>query len=340
MKMAVAAVDGAQGLAIEERDVPDPGPGEVLLKVVSAGICGSDLHMLPVARPGTVLGHEYAGTVVATGAGVSTLTEGDLVCSLPAIGCGVCLACQLGDPVHCPSSRHVGSPKVAGAFAQYVIAGERESLKQPANIDPALGSLVEPLAVGLNIFESAQVGIGDRVVIFGAGPVGLAVTLWAATMGVAHIVVSDPLPVRRALAEQVGATAVVDPLNEDLAAVTREAIGGRPEVVIECAGRPGTVDDATALVAHRGRVVIAGIHLQPHEQFSRMQPYRKSATVQFSSWYTLKHFRHTLRMWETNRLDPTALVTHQATLADLPRIVQELQRPNDFGKVVINPDAG
>src|SRR5215204_5254968 len=246
MKMAVAAVDGAQGLAIEERDVPEPGPGEVLLRVLSAGICGSDLHMLPLVRPGTVLGHEIAGMVQAVGDGVDSLKVGDVVCSLPAIGCGACVACLLGDPVHCPDAKLVGSGRNEGSFAEYVVVGARESVLLPPTIDPALGSLVEPLAVGLTIFERAQVGIGDRVVIMGAGPVGLAVALWARTMGAADIVVSDPAPSRRALAEQVGATATVDPLAVPLVDFCNDSIGGPPEVVIECAGRPGTFDEAAA----------------------------------------------------------------------------------------------
>jgi threonine dehydrogenase-like Zn-dependent dehydrogenase len=335
--MKVASVTAEHGLTTEDRPTPVPGRGEVLVQVLSAGICGSDLHMLPLVRQGTVLGHEIAGTVAAVGEGVANLEVGDIVCSMPAVGCGACVHCLLGDPVHCPEVRLVGAGRTEGSFAEYVIVGERESVVLPPSIDPVLGSLVEPLAVGLAIFERSRLGIGDRLVILGAGPVGLAVALWARTMGVADIVVSDPVASRRALAEQVGATATVDPLAVPLADFCADTLGGPPEVVIECAGRPGTLDEAAAVVAHEGRIVIAGMHLEPSEQFDRKKLYLKSAAVQFSSWYTLKHFRHTVRMWDSGRLDPSPLVTHRVDLDGLADVVEELQRPNELGKVIITP---
>ena len=335
--MKVAMVTSAHGVGTEDRPVPNPGPGEVLLRVLSAGICGSDLHILPLARQGTVLGHEVAGTVEVLGEGVDSLKVGDVVCSLPAIGCGTCVKCLLGDPVHCRDVKLIGAGRTEGSFAEYVVVGARESVQLPPTIDPALGSLVEPLAVGLAIFERAQLGIGDRLVIMGAGPVGLAVALWARTMGAADIVVSDPAPSRRALAEQVGATATVDPLAVPLVDFCNDSIGGPPEVVIECAGRPGTFDEAATVVAHGGRIVIAGMHLRPSEEFDRKKPYLKSATVQFSSWYTLKHFQHTVRMWDSGRIDPAPLVTHRVDLDGLGPVVEELQRANEMGKVIITP---
>ena len=107
--------------------------------------------------------------------------------------------------------------------------------------------------------------------------------------------------------------------------------------MIECAGRPGTLDDAATVVAHEGRIVIAGMHLKPSEEFDRKKPYLKSATVQFSSWYALKHFQHTMRMWDSGRLDPSPLVTHRVDLEGLGPAVEQLQRPNEMGKVIITP---
>jgi threonine dehydrogenase-like Zn-dependent dehydrogenase len=325
-------------IAVREVDAPAPGRGEVLLKVERAGICGSDLHLLHSDNQTTrIMGHEFAGTVVELGAGVTRVRLGHTVCSMPTIGCGHCLECLGGDPVHCAVQRTVGlSMPLNGALAEYVLVGQHETFVLPDGVDAAMGALVEPLAVGLKNLEKAQCRAGDALVIIGGGPVGLASALWARTLGVAEIIVSDPLENRRNLALRLGATAVVDPGREDLPSFCLRELGRLPERVIECVGRPGSIDLATALAARGGCVVISGLH-KAAEPVNRVLPFMKDLEVRFSMMYEKRHFAYTLRMLAQGRIDPRALVTHEIGLDEVAQVMQLMAAPNDFGKVLVNP---
>lgn len=284
-------------IAVKEMDAPAPGPGEVLLRVERAGICGSDLHLLHSDNQTTrIMGHEFSGTVVELGKDVTRFRLGHTVCSMPTIGCGRCLDCLNGDPAHCINQQTVGlSMPLNGALAEYVLAGEHETFVLPEGVDPSMGALVEPLAVGLKNVEKAQCRAGDAMLILGGGPVGLASALWARTQGVSDIIVSDPVESRRKLALRLGATAVVNPLEEDLHSFCLRELKRLPETVIECIGRPGSIDLATAIAARGGRVVIAGLHKAP-ESINRVTPFMKNLSVNFSMMYEKRHFEYTLRM--------------------------------------------
>src|SRR5882672_6810401 len=179
-------------LTIEALPDPKPGPGELVLAVKSCGICGSDLHVssLPPGLPaGTVMGHEFAGEVVEVGADLrSSWKVGDRVCALPCIGCGKCRACLDGDIVACATLRTVGLGQIPGAYSQYVLTGGNESLRLPAGVSFREGALVEALAVGLHAVNQARLVPGERVMVIGAGPIGLAVTAWARFFGARAVV--------------------------------------------------------------------------------------------------------------------------------------------------------
>lgn len=325
-------------IAVKQVEAPAPGPGEVLLRVERAGICGSDLHLLHSDNQSTrILGHEFSGTVVELGQDVTRFRLGHTVCSMPTIGCGRCLDCLGGDPAHCAIQRSVGlSMPLNGALAEYVLVGEHETFVLPDGVDPSLGALVEPLAVGLKNVEKAQCRAGDAMLILGGGPVGLATALWARAQGVADIIVSDPVAGRRKLALQLGATAVVDPVQEDLHAFCLRELKRLPETVIECVGRPGSIDLATAIAARGGRVVISGLHKAP-ETVNRVLPFMKDLAIHFSMMYEKRHFIYTLRMLAQGRIDPRPLITHEITLEEVPAIMALLSGPNECGKVLVNP---
>jgi (R,R)-butanediol dehydrogenase/meso-butanediol dehydrogenase/diacetyl reductase len=325
-------------VAVREVEAPAPGPGQLLLKVERAGICGSDLHLLHSDNQSTrILGHEFAGTVVELGQDAAQFQLGHTVCSMPTIGCGRCLDCLGGDPAHCVTQQTVGlTMPLNGALAEYVLVGVHETFVLPEGVPAAIGALVEPLAVGLKNMEKARCLPGDALVILGGGPVGLATALWARALGVADIIVSDPVASRRELALRLGATAVVDPAHEDLRSFCLRELKRFPETVIECVGRPGSIDMATAIAARAGHVVISGLH-KAAETVNRTIPFVKDLTVSFSMMYEKRHFTHTLRMLARRRIDPRALITHEIGLDDVPRILELLAAPNDFGKVLVNP---
>ncbi len=336
--MKIASVVSAGRLGIREVEMPTPGPHEALLRVDRVGICGSDIHLLPQARVGDLMGHEFAGTVVDLGPGTTRVGKGDRVCSVPCLGCGHCQACLAGDPVRCKTVRLHGFTPVLGmgAFGQYVLVGERECVKLPDSIDAARGALVEPLAVGLYAVERARIGVGETVAVLGAGPIGLAAILWVRAMGVGDIVVSDPVASRRALALKMGATKAVDPSADDVAEVCRRDLGHLPNVIIECIGRPGRFDMAAHLVGRGGRIVLAG--LVESETIDARVPFSKNVSVEFVVQYKLQHFRHAVRMMADGRIDPTPMISAEIKLDALPAMMDTLMKPNHQCKVLVAPN--
>src|SRR3954453_20949112 len=224
-----AAVSTAEHrISISGVDRPAPGPGQLLLAVEASGICGSDLHALEFLGAGMTPGHEFVGRVQEVGESVTGFKVGERVTALPVISCKRCKFCLSGDPIHCPEANYFGSGDQAGSFADFVVVDAQASVVVPESIPLDSAATIEPVSIGLNVIERAGLKPGDRLLVMGGGPIGLAVTLWARAMGVATIVVSDPVESRRNLALQMGATHAVDPLTQDLAEFFLAETGGLP----------------------------------------------------------------------------------------------------------------
>lgn len=335
--MRAAVTDDAGKVVVQQREVGRPGDDQLLIKVDASGICGSDLHALDAFGAGMVLGHEFTGVVTEIGPAVSGFAVGDRVCALPAHSCGRCARCLAGDPIRCPRAAYLGTPSADGAFAEYIIVDAGASVLIPPHVTREQAALVEPMAIGLKVFERGRPAPNDVLLIMGAGPIGLAVVLWARTGGVGRIVVSDPVASRRELARSLGATHVVDPMTQDLPSYFQTHFGAAPQSVIECAGKPGTFDQAAMVVGYEGKIVIAGIHTE-REEFSRLLPFVNNVTVNFCCWYTMAHYAHTVQMIAENRIDPVAMVTHRICLDELSAALTALKTPNDYGKVLVLAD--
>ena len=321
-------------LTVTEVPDPVPGPGDVVLRVDACGICGSDLHMAPVMRPGTVFGHEFCGTVVDRGAGVERFREGDRVVGFPLLGCGRCVACRSGSVAKCREARLVGAQR-PGAYAEYVAVGAADSFPLPDTLTEDVGALVEPLAVAHHALERTPRAPGEPVLVLGAGPVGLAVALWAQVLGATEVVVSDPVAERRELAERIGAVAV-DPVTEDVAGAFATPTGAPPSVVIECIGRPGAIQHATEVAGTDAVVTIVGACSAP-DTLRPVVPTMKELTLQFVVYYRRRDFTRTLAALSSGRLDPRPLVTGVVGLDELPARFTALMSPNADGKVLIRP---
>jgi (R,R)-butanediol dehydrogenase/meso-butanediol dehydrogenase/diacetyl reductase len=276
--MRAAVLTDTHDLEVADVADPSPGPGELVLRVTSCGICGSDLKLRPMMPAGLVMGHEFCGEIVALGADPQgEWREGQHVTALPVIGCGHCLACVSGEPAHCQQADLVGVGGSAGAFAEYVKVHTREAIALPESLDPALGALVEPLAAGLHAVERSLPRAGDRALVIGAGPVGLAVMTWLSHFGVRELVVSDPSPVRRAAAEEFGATRTIDP--------STEALEARYDLIVECVGLPGMTDAAISAANHHGRITIAGVCTHP-DPYVPIEAVVKELIVAFALYST------------------------------------------------------
>lgn len=259
--MRVSVLHGVGDLAVEERDDPAPGPREVLVRVRSVGVCGSDVHYFEHGRIGSyavesplVLGHEPSGEIVGVGSSVDPRRIGQRVSLEPGVPDFTCPECLAGRYNLCPGVRFFATPPYDGAFAELVTIDERFAHPVPDSLSDDAAALLEPLSVGLWACHKGAVGAGSRVLVTGAGPVGLVAAQAALALGAAEVTVTDVNPLRLAVAAELGATRTVDVTTSSLLDE-----GVRPDVLLECSGHPGATLEAMATLARAGRVVLVGM---------------------------------------------------------------------------------
>ncbi len=346
MKAAVFKAAG-QPLVIENVPDPEPGPEELVLQVKSCGICGTDLHWSESPdtnvgwrklKPGNVMGHEFAGEVVAVGRDLAGQWKtGTRVCAQPFIGCGRCAACLAGRSYRCPDVLPRTTSDVTGAYAEYTRIGASETLALPDSVSFHEGALVEPLAVGLNAVNKARLSAGDAVLIIGAGPVGLAVAIWCRFFGARHIVVSDLISARAERAIDFGATAVIDAGREDVAARTAKLCVGPPQIVFDCVGLPGSLQLAIDYAPPDARVVVVGLCMLADQIFPATA-ITKELDITFVFIYRRRDFEIVIEMLGRERIDVSGMITDSVGFDAFPDAFEALKRPSDQIKVMLEPD--
>jgi 2-desacetyl-2-hydroxyethyl bacteriochlorophyllide A dehydrogenase len=337
MKAAVFREVGKR-LSIEEVPEPEPGDEDLIVQVRACGICGSDLHVseLPGALPaGTIMGHEFAGEVVEVGAQVRGEFEvGDRVCPLPYIACGRCEPCLTGNVGHCKEIRAIGLGDLPGAYAERIRVGARQTFQLPDTVSLREGALVEPLSVGLHAVRQAKLEAGEDVLILGAGPIGLSASLWARFFGARTVAVSEKIAGRLELAEQFGATCLIDASTQDVATAFEEVAGHPPDVIFECVGVPGMLQQCIELAPVEGRVVVAGVCMQT-DAFAPVLAILKEIAFHFVLGYTRREFQLTIEMLGKGRIRGESMVTDSIGLSQLPEAFEALRRPASQCKVVL-----
>ena len=334
--MRAAIFNGPEaGFSIETVADPQPRPGGIVLKVGRCGICGSDLHMTEpgstiACQPGTILGHEYSGEIVAIGAGVEGLRIGDRVTALPMAGCGHCPACRAGRLMGCPERL-----STLGGFAEYVECMAASAIRLPAALSLADGALCEPLAVGLHGVAAAAIRPGSRVAVLGGGAVALAVTFWAARQGAGRVVASSRSPRRAPLLEAMGASAFVASGTEGDGEIV-EALGGPPDIVFETIGIPGAIDRAVGLVRPTGRVVSMGFCTVPEPFRSGVAAF-KEVSLLFAMSSSVEEMRQAVDTLDAGHVEPRLMVTGTVPLGDLPQTFDRLRCANAETKVQVAP---
>ena len=324
-----------KALAIETIPDPTPRPDEIVLKVGRCGICGSDIHhtehAVSVPASGRVLGHEYAGEVVALGRDVTRFKIGDMVIAAPVAGCGTCASCLNGEPAWCVAREVKG-----GGYAEYALARANDSLRLPAAMSLSDGALVEPLAVGLHTLNQADLKPGDKVVIIGAGPIGLACAWWARKMGAGRVAITAKTNTRADIAYAMGADTFLDP-EMPMGDAVKQAFGGQlADVVIECAGMPGLIEKSVEAMRPRGTIVVAGICWTPDSIQPRAMM-GKEARIQFAAFFSIKEFQVTADALEAGNLEPRAMVTDTVSLTGMSPVFEALRNRTTQCKVLINP---
>ena len=241
---------------------PEAAWGEVLVRVAFCGVCGSDIPRTFVKGTyhfPTICGHEFAGTVEACGEGVDRYAPGDRVVVFPLLWCGRCASCELGNYVQCSDYDYYGSRR-DGAFAEYVAVPVRNLIPVPDGVSLEAASMTEPAAVALHALKRAGGGfVGQSVVIFGAGPIGLVTAQWARVMGAAQVILFDLIPQKLEMARSLGFQLAFDAREvHPLEKVNELTAGYGAEVCVEGAGVPVTLNQAIAAARVGGRVVILG----------------------------------------------------------------------------------
>lgn len=331
-----------QPLSISNVSDPTPGPGEIVIAVSRAGICGSDLHVTqhPGIMPdGLILGHEFAGTVAATGEGVAGLKCGMRVTALPLFTCRTCEACEKGLPSLCAGGRFIGNALDApGAYAEYVRVRADFVQRVPDGVNDTDAGMIEPLAVGHHVVGRAELRRDDCVLIIGGGPIGAAVTLFARAAGAQHVIVSEPSAPRAERCALIGATATIDPSQEDVVQRFEALAGRRPSVVFECVGLPGMLDLAVRLAGLRGRVIVAGVVFS-QDSFAPLEAMAREISIIYSQAYEERDFAVVIDALAAGKIDAAPMHTRTVGFADLPPVFEALRGNPLECKVLIDPQA-
>src|SRR5215831_479822 len=256
--MKVATWQGADRFTIDSAPEPVAGPGQVLVDVHAAGICGTDVHAtqgLFPWKPPLVLGHEYTGVIREVGRGVNKSLVGRTVGCEPSYGCGECAECAAGRVSQCPKCVRVGG------FAERVVLPVANVHPLPRGLDPVTAAMTEPTACCLAGLEKFQMPRGATVLVIGGGIMGLVTMALAKRRGGKRLIMSDPITERREMARRLGANVVIDPARENLRDKVMELTGGRgADVVCEAVGKPELVAEAITLTRPNGFFQLVGVN--------------------------------------------------------------------------------
>ena len=322
-------------------ETPSPKHGEVLIRVEACGVCGTDAHIyrgeFPARFP-LIAGHEFAGVVEAIGPGVAHVQPGDHVAVDPNINCGVCRPCRRGMTHLCRDLFAIGVT-ADGGFATHCVLPARQSYRVPAGLPLEVAAMMEPVACCVHGIERAAIRPGAVAVLIGGGMIGLILLQLALLQGVSEAIVSEPVPEKRAAAEKLGASRVVDPSTENLEQIVMEATEqSGAEVVIECVGSQQTAQQALSLAGEGGRVLFFGVAPQSARvEVSPYDVYRREITVT-GSFTNPATNAAALALLAAGRVQVADLISHHLPLAEVTSGI-ELLESRAATKVMIDPQA-
>jgi len=338
--MPAAVYVGEGEIAVRELDVPTLAADEVLVEVSHCGICGTDLHLVleRYARPDSVLGHEWAGTIAALGSGVRGWEIGARVVQNPTPGCGECRACLRGRSSVClrrdpPDLLSFTS----GAFCRYKVVPASALLRVPDSLTTRAAALTEPTAIAIHTANLSEVNPEDRVLVTGGGPVGLLTTAVLRARGVDNITVSEPAPLRRERALAVGAAHVIAP------DALKRAPMGRPvaepyTIAFECSGNAAAAESAFDQLDYAGTLVFVGTgHDMPRINHNRAIVLELSIIAAYN--YDIEGFAPALELLASGRLPLDALIEPEdVMLDDVLGTMHRLAAGELPGKVMVRPE--
>ena len=334
-----AAVLRDRQLVVKDVDDVTPGPGQVLVETLACGICGSDLHFLKRGdmavgeeqspfdpKRDLILGHEFSARVIELGAGVENVAEGDVVVSMPAM-------------VTPEGMAPIGySHDYPGGFAERMLLMAALCLKVPQGLAPNHAALTEPLAVGRHAVNLSKITKAEGAIVLGCGPIGLAIVSALSRDGIEPIVAADFSQARRELAGALGAHEAVDPDAEAAIDAWGRVGGAQVPVIFEAVGVPGLIDQAMRMAPRSGRIVVAGVCLEP-DTISPIVGIRNELSIQFALGYTPEEFSATLESIAAGEVDVAKLITAEVGLDEVPQAFELLAKPDEHVKVLVTPNA-
>jgi (R,R)-butanediol dehydrogenase/meso-butanediol dehydrogenase/diacetyl reductase len=339
--MPAAVYQGERTITVEELPVPVMGRGDVLLEVSHCGICGSDLHFVMEgwSRPGSVHGHEYSGVVVAVGDDVAGWVAGDRAIGGPTPGCGTCPPCLAGQANLCVGKDKAGVTPHQGAFATFKALSASALFRVPDGLDLRTAALTEPVAVALRGVLRSGAAPGDRVLVTGAGPIGMLSVAVLRALGVDDVTVSEPGPRRRALAREVGASAVVTPDALVSPRLPMDLIDAPFRAAIECSGRPDAMVAALTQLGRAGTLVLSGTGMVRPE-FDTNRIILNELVITGSCEYTRDDYEQAIDLLAAGRLPVDLLIEpDDVPLGGVQRAMEQLVAGELAGKVLVVPRA-
>lgn len=339
--MKAMRLEGIGQLFTREVDKPTPGPDDLLVRVEACGVCGTDRHLFHgefPSRPPVTLGHEFSGIIEATGSHVSGFAVGDRITGDPNIACGRCSHCVNGRVNLCRNLQAIGIHR-DGGFADYVLVPQKQAFLLPANLDPMHGAFCEPLACCLHGIDLADIQAGSSVVVLGGGVIGLLAVQLARLAGATTVILSTRQASRRTLAEELGATASVDPSAADIIetiAGPNGLVPGGVDVVLECAGVGETVIQATKLARPGGTAVILGV--MPQGETISIEPFdllfrEVKLVTSFLNPFT---HRRAADLIASGKIEVERLISRKVSLAEAPAVVSNPPAKGEV-KVLVVP---
>ncbi|PYO94110.1 MAG: L-threonine 3-dehydrogenase [Gemmatimonadetes bacterium] len=337
---AIVKEKRAPGLTVKSVPKPTPGPGEVLIAVRHAGVCGTDLHIADWdewaqgrLKPPLVIGHEFAGEIQGLGEGVSGLRVGQLVTAEGHIVCGHCLQCRTGNSHICKNTRIIGVDR-DGAFAEYITMPTSNVLTL-SGIPTEVGAIMDPMGNAFHTVLTAEIP-GSTVFIVGCGPIGCFAVGIARAAGATKVIASDVNPKRLALAERMGAHLTINAAQEDVVkTVVGETGGEGADVVCEMSGAAAALHQAFAAVRMGGRVQLLGIpkddvplNLANEIIFKGITVYGVIGRKMYETWHQMRRFL------SGGQFDPRPVITHKFPLAQIDDALAAI-RSGDAGKVIL-----
>lgn len=339
--MKAAVFKGKGIMEVETYEKPQVKPHEVLVEVKACGVCGTDIHIYSgdegaaACTPPTILGHEFSGVIAEVGEAVTTLKVGDRVSIDPNDMCGKCYYCNNGLAQFCESMIGIGTT-VNGGFSQYAVVNAKQAFKLDESISFEEGAMVEPIACCLHGIDMCDIKVGHTVMVIGGGAIGLMMLQLARLKGAATVILSEPVQEKRELALELGADIVIDPINEDIAAVIKANGIKNIDATIECVGLKQTMMQAVEYAGKSSTAMLFGLgHPEETLPIKPFELFKKECTVKasFINPYTQQR---AIQLLKSKRIHVEKLITKKVSLEEFVAMLED-KSYRTCTKVIVDP---